>query len=190
MFLLREPSEKDIRAFLRELEATPFSYGEVGSSRGPAPPGYVVDHNRIELGRGEGAFLRAIEALNSWRMFDTGWVRVWPPDTPIEVGNAVAVIGRHYGFWSLNACRIVYRVEEERDGVRRFGFAYGTLPEHAAKGEERFTVERKLEDDRVWYDLYAFSRPNGPLAKLGYPAARHLQKRFARDSRGAMVRAV
>jgi uncharacterized protein (UPF0548 family) len=42
-------------------------------------------------------------------------------------------------------------------------------------------------DDSVFYDLYAFSRPNQLLAKLGYPLARHLQHRFARDSLQAMV---
>jgi alpha-ketoglutarate-dependent taurine dioxygenase len=43
--------------------------------------------------------------------------------------------------------------------VRRFAFAYGTLAEHAESGEERFQVEWR-EDDSVWYDILAFSRPN------------------------------
>src|SRR5260370_21812762 len=49
---------------------------------------------------------------------------------------------------------------------------------------------RKLEksdDQAVWYDLYAFSRPS-TLASLAYPFARALQKRFARDSRSALPR--
>jgi uncharacterized protein (UPF0548 family) len=50
-------------------------------------------------------------------------------------------------------------------------------------------VEWRREDDSVFYDLYAFSRPNHFLAKLGYPLARRLQRRFARDSLQAMVRA-
>jgi uncharacterized protein (UPF0548 family) len=44
-------------------------------------------------------------------------------------------------------------------------------------------------DGAVWYDLYAFSRP-GNVARLGAPIARALQKRFARDSKAAMVRTV
>lgn len=56
--------------------------------------------------------------------------------------------------------------------------------------EERFTVEWNRVDGSVWYDLYAFSRPWHPLARLGYPLGRALQKRFARDSKHAMVRAV
>ena len=150
--------------------------------------GYVVDHNRVRLGSGEETFARAVEALHGWRMFDVGWVKVCWPDTPIGVGNTVAVLGEHYGFWSLNACRIIYLVEEG-DGVRRSGFAYGTLPEHAQSGEERFTVEWD-QNDEVWYDLYAFSKPNSVLVRIGKPFARALQKRFARDSMRAMARVV
>jgi uncharacterized protein (UPF0548 family) len=122
-------------------------------------------------------------------MFDLGWVTVHPPRQPIEVGTTVAVVASHFGFWSMSAARIVYIVEET-GSVHRYGFAYGTLTDHAERGEERFTVEWNPEDGSVWYDLYAFSRPQHPLARLGRPLARHLQKRFARDSKAAMVRAV
>ena len=74
--------------------------------------------------------------------------------------------------------------------MQRYGFAYGTLPEHAESGEERFTVEWHEADDAVWYDIVAFSRPQQLLARLGYPFARRLQKRFARDSAAAMQIAV
>lgn len=148
-----------------------------------------MDHNRARLGEGEEAFDRAVAALRGWKMFDVGWVRVFPSDAPIEVGTTVAVVGRHHGFYSLNACRIVYLIDEDDGGLRRCGFAYGTLPEHAERGEERFTVEWCREDGTVHYDLYAFSRPNHPLARIGYPLARRQQRRFARDSLRAMVRA-
>ncbi|MGB3683852.1 MAG: DUF1990 domain-containing protein [Rubrobacteraceae bacterium] len=189
MFLLGEPSGEYVKEFLRGQEDQPFSYAEVGKSRTGAPSGYTVDHNRVRLGEGEEVFVRAAEALRRWKMFDLGWVRILPPDARIEVGTTVAVVGRHYGFWSLNACRIVYLIEEEGE-VRRYGFAYGTLPEHAESGEERFTVEWNRADDSVWYDVYAFSRPKHPLARLGYPVGRMLQKRFARDSKQAMKRSV
>jgi len=42
----------------------------------------------------------------------------------------------------------------------------------------------------VWYDILAFYRPQQLLAQLGYPFARRLQKRFARDSAAAMLRGV
>ncbi|CAN5751705.1 DUF1990 domain-containing protein [soil metagenome] len=190
LFLLRKPSEARLDAFLRSQRNEPFSYKEVGASRDGASKldGYLVDHNRVRLGSGEDTFARAVEALRDWRMFDVGWVRICRPDTSIEVGRTVAVLGSHYGFWSLNACRIVYLIEEDAV-VRCSGFAYGTLPEHAESGEERFTVEWDRNGE-VWYDLYAFSEPNSVLAKVGKPFARSLRRRFAQASMRAMARAV
>jgi len=42
----------------------------------------------------------------------------------------------------------------------------------------------------VKYGILAFSRPNQLLVHLGYPLVHRLQKRFARDSAAAMLRAV
>jgi uncharacterized protein (UPF0548 family) len=148
-----------------------------------------VDRTRIKLGEGARTFAAAKAALGRWEHFRLGWVETWPPETPIQAGQVVAVIARRVGLWWLNACRIVYVVDEEGP-VQRYGFAYGTLPEHAESGEERFTVEWHEADDAVWYDILAFSRPQQLLARLGYPLARRLQKRFARDSAAAMRRAV
>ena len=135
------------------------------------------------------AFDRAVGALRAWKMFDVGWVGIRPPGAPVEVGTAVAVLARHYGFWSLNACRVVYTIGDVGGDLERRGFAYGTLPGHGERGEERFTVELR-RDGSVYYDLYAFSRPNHALARIGRPFARGLQRRFARDSLRAMVGAV
>lgn len=188
MYLLREPRPDEIRAFLSAQKDQPFSYEHVGASREQPPRGYTVDHNRVRLGEGAEAFERAVKAVREWKMFDMPWLQLCWPDTPIEEGATVAVLVSLMGLWSLNAARIVYVLEE--DGVdKRFGFAYGTLPEHGERGEERFTVELHAKDQSVWYDVCAFSQPN-LLARLGYPFARHLQRRFARDSKSAMQKAV
>ncbi len=73
--------------------------------------------------------------------------------------------------------------------MRRFGFAYGTLPAHVEQGEERFTVERHANGE-VWYDLRAFSKPRYWPVRIGKPLARRLQRRFVRDSQRAMLAAV
>jgi uncharacterized protein (UPF0548 family) len=189
MFLSTKPSTETVRSFLNQQRNQSYSYPEVGSSRTQAPTGYNVDHNRQQLGSGRGQFLKAVEAIRSWKMFDLGWCQLCWPDTPIEVGRTVGVVIKHYGFWSLNACRIVYVIEEDGP-VNRFGFAYGTLQDHGETGEERFCVEWDQGNDQVWYDLYAFSRPKHMLARIAYPLSRSLQKRFARESKMAMVRAV
>lgn len=143
----------------------------------------------MKLGEGRSTLDRAVAAMHAWKMFDIGWARLVPGDAPVEVGTTVAVLARHYGFLSLNPCRIMYTIEEDDGGRVMRGFAYGTLPGHGEKGEERFTVVWRRDDDSVFYDLYAFSRPNSLLAKLGYPLTRRLQHQFAKDSLQAMVRA-
>jgi uncharacterized protein (UPF0548 family) len=100
-------------------------------------------------------------------------------------GAVVAVEAKAFGLWSLNAARVVYMIDDQRDAKARFGFAYGTLPDHVEQGEERFTIEWKT-DDSVWYDIYAFSRPQHRLAKIGLPLVRMLQHRFDRDSLAAL----
>ncbi|HEY0510483.1 MAG TPA: DUF1990 domain-containing protein [Thermoanaerobaculia bacterium] len=188
VFLFSKPDRRQIDRFLAAQRNRTFSYRETGASLRAAPAGYTVDHNRVQIGEGRAAFARAVEALRSWKQLDLGWVTAHPPSAPLEPGVTVAVRARHFGFWSLNACRVVYTLEEEGAMVR-FGFAYGTLPDHAELGEERFTVEWHHEDGAVWYDLFAFSRPNHALASFGRPFSRRLQRRFARDSMRAMARA-
>lgn len=186
MFMIQRPSPRIVDAFLSSQRTEGFSYLEVGRTSGIIPSGYNVDHNRAKLGRGAGVFSRAIACLRDWQMFRLGWVELFKPGTPIEVGATVAVMVNHFGFWSLNASRIVYVLREER----RFGFAYGTLKDHAERGEERFLIEWSTEDDAVWYDILAFSKPEQWQARFAWPLGRMLQKRFARDSMAAMKKAV
>ena len=139
MFTLTEPSDEDIRRFVASQSELPFSYTGVGATRfdpdqSAAPRGYTLDHNRIELGRGAEVFQRAVEALKQWRQFDLGWVTLVPRGVKLEKGATVAVKTRTGGLWSLSAARVVY-VVDEGGPLRRFGFAYGTLPDHVERGE-------------------------------------------------------
>ena len=102
----------------------------------------------------------------------------------------MGVLDRHFGLWSLNACRIVYVIEEEASLLKRYGFAFGTLPGHVERGEECFTVEWHRADDSVSYEVFAFARPVHPLAKVGLPFVRLIQRRFAAASLWAMAEAV
>jgi uncharacterized protein (UPF0548 family) len=185
----RRPAPATVRAFLAAQAGLALTYPAVGATRAEPPAGYAVDHTRIKLGEGEAAYRAARAALERWDQFRLGWVEAGPPGTPVREGAVVAVLARVLGLWWLNACRVVY-VVDEAGPVSRFGFAYGTLPAHAESGEERFLVEWDRNDDAVWYDVLAFSRPNHPLARLGYPLTRRTQRRFARESAAAMRKAV
>jgi uncharacterized protein (UPF0548 family) len=187
MFFTRRPLDHRIREFLAGEKDQQFSYQQVGATRDNAPNGYNVDRHQIQLGNGEAAFEQAKAAIREWKMFAMPWIQLCWPDVPIEIGSTVGVLVSHFGFWSLNAARIVYTIDEGGE-PHRYGFAYGTLTGHAEIGEERFTVEFR-RDRTVWYEIYAFSRPHG-LARWAYPFSRGLQRRFARDSMSAMRRSV
>lgn len=195
------PAPRSIEAFLAAQRNANFSYPEVGASERGAPTGYNLDHSRVQLGSGDMDFLAGCAALQGWKMFPAPWTRISPPATPIAVGETVAMQANALGLWWLNACRIVYVIDETAaatnrpDGgavpavVRRFGFAYGTLRAHVEQGEERFSVEQ-LADGSVWYDLRAFSRPRFWPVRLAKPLARALQRRFVRESQASMQLAV
>jgi uncharacterized protein (UPF0548 family) len=85
----------------------------------------------------------------------------------------------------LNGCRVLYTV----GGDDRFGFAYGTLTNHAESGEELFEVLLDPASHEVRYRIRATSEPQSALARIGRPVARVLQARFRRDSAAAMKRA-
>jgi uncharacterized protein (UPF0548 family) len=189
MLFWRRPTDAAIRAFLAEQGRFELTYSAVGATATVPPAGYVVDHTRIKLGGGENVFAAAKAALERWQQFRLGWLEASPEDTPIKQDQVVAILARSLGVWWLNACRIV-AVMNEDGPVKRFGFAYGTLPDHAGSGEERFLVEWDRQDDSVWYDILAFSRPRHVLARLGYPWVRRVQKRFGRESAAAMSRTV
>ncbi len=190
VILLRKPPDARIGRFLDDQRSLPFSYPEVGASREGAPPGYPVNQLRGRLGVGPETFARAVEALRGWKMYETGWTKLCWPDAPITAGTVVGILGRHFGVWSLNACRIAYTIEEEGPPLERYGFAFGTLPAHVERGEERFTVEWHRADDSVWYEVFAFARPAHPLARAGPPFVRLVQRQFAAASLRAMVAAL
>jgi uncharacterized protein (UPF0548 family) len=189
MMSLRRPSSEAIRKFRATQAALGFTYPAVGSTATVPPAGYTVDRTRIKLGTGETVFTRAKAALESWDHFRLGWVEALPSEKGIRPGVAVAVLAHLLGIWSLSASRIIY-VVDETGPIRRFGFAYGTLPDHVETGEERFLIEWDQATGDVWYDILAFSRPRHFLATVGAPYVRRVQKQFGRESAAAMVRVV
>jgi uncharacterized protein (UPF0548 family) len=142
----------------------------------------------VNVGRGGADFERARTALLAWKHFDIGWVETFPRHAPVAAGTVVAVLIRHVGLWSLNGCRVLYSVGSPTDGVR-FGFAYGTLSNHAESGEELSEVFMDSQSSDVMYRIHATSKPQAAFAHVGQPIVRALQARFRRDSAEAMLRA-
>ncbi len=187
MLLFRKPSAEVIDTFLKVQSKYDLTYREVGATAGEPPGGYVVDRTRVKLGEGETAFVTAKGAVERWDQLRLGWVDIAAPQGPARVGDTVAIIARFGRIWWLNACRVVALVDDHDGPVRRFGLAYGTLPDHAAVGEERFFVEWDRATDEVSYSVVAFSRPNLRLARLGYFFMRKVQRHFGKVSAAAMI---
>jgi len=190
MLLLKKPSEEVIGQFINGQRSLPFSYAEVGITKdGICPRGYGKDQVREELGSGANTFKIAVAAFEKWKQFSVNWVEIYPRNALIIPDSVVAVLAWHGCFWSLNACRIVYVINEQGP-ISRFGFGYGTLPDHAETGEERFLLEWDRRQDIVSYDILAFSNPNTLLGWLAYPLVRFIQNRFRRDSERSMKRTI
>ncbi len=186
MWSLSRPSIEDVRRHLEAQRGLPYTYEAIGATREATPvAGFDHDHSRQRLGSGAATFAAARNAIRAWTMFPPPLAWIEPAGIPIAEGELAGVVIRALGVWWLNAARIVYVIDEPR----RYGFAYGTLPGHVERGEERFSVEW-LDDDTVWYDLAAFSQPRYWMGRLGKPLVRRMQRRFARLSRAAMLRAV
>jgi uncharacterized protein (UPF0548 family) len=188
MFLARRPSRAVIECFLSDSQQLPLSYGQSGIVNGKTSR-HSLDAHVVAIGRGRPDFERARDALLAWKHFDIGWVTTFPRHAPVDVGTVVAVLIRHLGFWSLNGCRVLYHVGGP-DHETRFGFAQGTLTNHAEGGEELFEVLLDPETNEVLYRIQATSWPRAALARIGHPIVRLLQARFRRDSAAAMKRAM
>lgn len=187
MFLLRRPTGRAIERFLERSHDLPLSYGPTGIVRNRSAV-HRFDEQAVIVGRGAVHFERARIALTCWSHFDIGWVQAFPSRLSIDEGTDVAVLIRHLGFWSLNGARVLYHVG--RDGEDAFGFAYGTLTNHAESGEELFEVSIDRQSGDVIYRIRAVSRPQSAPAWIGQPVVRHLQARFRHESAAAMRRAI
>jgi uncharacterized protein (UPF0548 family) len=188
VFSLFRPPDASIARLLRSQAELPFSFAEVGVTRGDARSRLRRGHHRIELGTGAATFHAAVSALRDWTMYKLPWTEVFPADTPIQPGAVFATVVRHIGFWSVNPCRVVYH-HRTAGHIHSEAFAIGTLPAHSERGEERFQIEWRQDDDSVWFEILVFAEPRHWLARAGAPFAYRLQQRFRVEAGEAMRRA-
>lgn len=185
MLLLRRPTDQQIHTLLAARESFPFSYSAVGATRSTPPAGWSINHMRQLIGNGKAAYQRAVAALFSWQLLAIDGLEVFPSPATLQPHTNVAMRSRHFGIWSVDFCRVIYVLQDqpENDGaLLRTGFGYGTLPGHAVRGEEVFSIEWHRAPQEVWYDIYSFSLPATLLVSLIGPLARATQRRFARAS--------
>ena len=188
MFFIRRPSRHIIDGFLDRSRNLALTYEPIGIARDPSA-GRNYDEAVVTIGHGAEDFERAREALAGWRQFEMDWVELAPRGASHQPGAIVAVLIRHLGFWSLNGARVVYNAGDRQRG-NHFAVAYGTLTNHAERGEEIFEVSLDPDSGEVTYRIRAASWPRAFIARAGYPIVRALQAKFRRESANAMRRAV
>ena len=186
--VLGRPSDRRLADILAAVRDTPLTYAEHGRtlSRAGLPPGYHHLRQQRVLGRGDEVWRAACGGLRTWRLHRGSGLRVAPADPPIAVGTEMVTdIGLAGPVHVVAACRIVEVVDEPD----RFGFAYGTLRVHPARGEEAFVVVRD-SSGVVRLEVTAFSRGNGPVMRLGGPMVRRQQAAATRGYLDALQRHV
>ncbi|MEM7313883.1 MAG: DUF1990 domain-containing protein [Planctomycetota bacterium] len=201
MFLLRNPTADDVHHFLSSQRNESLTYEPVGSTRpthwwqrnASELASFNLDRDSVVVGTGEATFHSAMDGIRQWKMFPECFASLFWPSVEPEVGAVVVAgfqLSRLGKLWSLNPCRIVYTIDEtltiNDTQLHRYGFGYGTLPGHVAKGEERFLVTWDTSTDEVRYEVSSYSWPNSFVTRLGYPVVRWMQKRFRSLSCQAM----
>jgi uncharacterized protein (UPF0548 family) len=182
---LRRPSPETVQRLLAEARSAALTYPEVGATRAlDLPSGYRHDRYEIQLGRGQEIFERGGSALRRWQAQRGAGIEVVPGDAGVDEQETFVLLLNVGGLWSAAPCRVVYVVEE----ADHIGFAYGTLPGHPECGEAAFAVSRD-PTGAVWFRLWSFSRTVDPLARLGAPVARRIQKRVSRLYLDALLEA-
>ena len=149
------------------------TYPEVGATAGALPAGYR--HVRVErvVGRGREQFERAADDLLAGEVQRRAGAAVQLSQVPLREGTQVRMRLRLGPLVFNIPCVVVWAART----ANLAGFAYGTLPGHPERGEERFEVVLTPDDD-VIFRIVAFSAPARWFTRLGGPLARLVQTRM------------
>jgi uncharacterized protein (UPF0548 family) len=159
-------------ADLAALATAPFTYPDVGATRsGPLPAGYAHGERTATVGTGRAAFERVAAAVFDWRLQRGIGLRVRASGAPTAAGAVVVLTAGLPRLGYDIPCRVVWARTE---GDER-GFGYGSLPGHPESGEECFVVTLR-PDGAVVFTTRVFSRLASPLARLGGPVSRAVQR--------------
>ena len=105
---------------LSDLADLPFSYAEVGATRGALPEGYHHVRESARIGHGRSRFEEAGAAVLRWGMLRGAGARVRATTDVAEVGAEVIV-----GLGPVQApCRVVYVLDEPTVGLDTAGYGW------------------------------------------------------------------
>ena len=182
---IRGRTRRDGAALLASQRQAEVTYIDVGATMtGRIPNGFSGKRMAQTIGHGDADFERARLGLQAWAAHCGAGVEPFQP-TPVAVGETVLLV---LGLGPTEV-RIACRILVVTDTPSAFGFVYGTLPVHPECGEERFLVEHE-PDGSVRFTIDVFWRPSHPLAVIGAPVTRRMQKRFTQGYLDALARFV
>ncbi|NIL79065.1 DUF1990 family protein [Rhodococcoides kroppenstedtii] len=165
--------------------AAPLTYPEVGGTASESMPSAGYHHVRESrpLGRGVELFDEAARRLLRWDMHRGAGLAVRATAVEAEP-DAIVVLG--LGPIRI-PCRVVDVIDDRTDARRERGFAYGTLPGHPERGEERFVVRYDERTGAVSAHIRAFSTAGNAVVALGGPLNRLVQRVATRRYLDALV---
>lgn len=193
----RKPNSEKLLERARSMQDLAVTQRNVGSTRNwslemfrELPDTKVVEGDlwqfrRTPLGVGQSVYEAACAGVRLGQPFRLGWVRCLQPG-PLEPGDGFCLLARAFGFYCASYCRVIY-LEEQSDHQREvFSLGIGTLPVHAAIGEERMSVVWDRDTDQVDFLLGSFSKPADWFVWTLAWYLRNQQNRFAVDSAAAL----
>ena len=190
---LTKPTSKELLALIRKYEGDELTYKNIGvteswseSTFAKLPSSNVVDGDllqcrRVKIGRGHHDYRSATDAIRRALCFDVDWIEC-EHDGDLNTGDVFSLMTRAFGIWTVSFCKVVYVHQEDTDTGKLFSLGLGTLPCHAASGEERFSIAWDYSSDEVHFLIGSFSRPQTLLAKVFVWYLRNQQNRFASES--------
>ncbi len=149
------------------------TYSEVGATAGELPPGYHHVQAERVIGHGRDEFERAASQLLAGVVQRRAGATVQLSEVPLREGTHVQMQLRLGPLKYRIPCVVVW-AERTTDSC---GFAYGTLPGHPERGEERFEI-CLTPSGEVIFRIVAFSAPARWFTRLGGPIARLVQSRM------------
>jgi uncharacterized protein (UPF0548 family) len=173
------PSPEERERLLEAARVAEVTYDHVGSTLAPEAKGKA--RSRV-LGHGDEDFATAVERLKTWAPQKAIGAPVFPEATPPTLGVTI-LVELHLGPLTVVVPDRVVAVVDEPG---RFGFAYGTLPGHAERGEESFVVTRA--DDGTVTGTVTVDATMGTLAaRLATPVVYGIQRFAVARYLGALV---
>lgn len=162
------------REVAERLRGAAYTYADPGLTRDDAAalPGFLPLRRSRVVGRGRECFERAADLVMTWQVLCRSGIL--PATSADRVAAGEVVQQRIPPLRPIVApCRVVYVIDE----CDRQGFAYGTLPGHPERGEERFLLTYEPASEVVRFEVFSVSRP-ADMWLPTFPILRPMQHLF------------